>query len=187
MVSLKRGDAILKKIATIDNVFNKAYSRTQIRKSSRAIILKNNLILMIHSKKNGDFKFPGGGRKVFESPIDNLIRETKEETGYDVVRSSIRPLGYVEELNRASNNKNALFKMISEYYFCDIESNRELPLLDDYEKKLDYQAVFVSPDYALKMNGSLDIKKFHWVVRENLILKIIIRMLGDNNESINML
>lgn len=77
--------------------------------------------------------------------------------------------------------------MISEYYFCDIESNHDLPLLDDYEKKLDYQAVFVSPNYALRMNESLDIKKFHWVVRENLILKIIIRMLGDKNESINML
>lgn len=47
--------------------------------------------------------------------------------------------------------------------------------------------MFVSPNYALRMNESLDIKKFHWVVRENLILKIIIRMLGDKNESINML
>lgn len=177
----------MKKIATINNIFNKAYSKTQIRKSSRAIIIKNDLILMIHSTKNDDFKFPGGGRKVFESPIDNLIRETKEETGYDIIKASIKPLGYVEELNKASNNKNVLFKMISEYYFCDIESNHVLPLLDDYEKKLDYQAVFVSPNYALRMNESLDIKKFHWVVRENLILKIIIRMLGDKNESINML
>ena len=142
---------------------------------------------MIHSTKNDDFKFPGGGRKVFESPIDNLIRETKEETGYDIIKASIKPLGYVEELNKASNSKNVLIKMISEYYFCDIESNHDLPLLDDYEKKLDYQAVFVSPNYALRMNESLDIKKFHWVVRENLILKIIIRMLGDKNESINML
>lgn len=107
----------MKKIATINNIFNKAYSKTQIRKSSRAIIIKNDLILMIHSTKNDDFKFPGGGRKVFESPIDNLIRETKEETGYDIIKASIKPLGYVEELNKASNNKNVLFKMISEYYF----------------------------------------------------------------------
>lgn len=46
-----------------------------------------------------------------------MIRETKEETGYDIIKASIKPLGYVEELNKASNNKNVLFKMISEYYF----------------------------------------------------------------------
>ena len=142
---------------------------------------------MIRSGKNGDFKFPGGGRKIFESAMDNLIRETNEETGYEIIRSSVRELGYIEELYDSNNTVKGLFKMISEYYICDINLGPNLPKLDAYEKILDYQAMFVDPAYALKENENLDSKKYHWVVRENLILKIIIRMMGENNEGANLL
>lgn len=177
----------LKKIATIDQTLNKDYIKTEIRKASRAIIIKDNLVLMIRSGKNGDFKFPGGGRKVFESAIDNLIRETNEETGYEIIRSSVRELGYIEELYNSNNMTNGLFKMISEYYICDISYKQNPPKLDAYERNLDYQAMFVDPTYALRENEKLDFKKYHWIVRENLILKIVIRMMGENNEGANLL
>lgn len=177
----------MKKIATIDQTLNKSYSRVEVRKASRAIIIHNGLLLMICSGKNGDYKFPGGGRKVFENAIDNLVRETREETGYEIIKDSIHPLGYVEEVNEATNKKRGLFKMISEFYFCDVKLNHKAPMLDEYEKKLNYEAVFVSPQYALMKNEELDVKRFPWILRENLILKIIIRMLGDNYEGINLL
>lgn len=181
------GVHMMKKIATMDHTLNENHLKVEIRKSSRAIIIQNDLVLMIHSLKNGDYKFPGGGRKIFESALVNLARETKEETGYDIISSSVRTFGYIEEFFESNNTKNGLFKMISEYYTCKINNKLDKPRLDPYEKAQGYQPVFVSPVYALRKNEGLDSKRYHWIERENLILKILIRMMGDKYEGVNLL
>lgn len=181
------GVFILKKIATIEHTHKDCYSQEEIRKASRAIVINQGLVLMIHSSVNGDYKFPGGGRKVFETNIDNLIRETKEETGYDVIRDSIRPFGYIEEIRDSSNNKDAIFKIISEYFLCDIANTKDSPCLEEYEKDFDYQTVFINPRYAIEQNEKLDKNEFPWIEREIIVLNIIDRLIGEKDESTDLL
>ena len=65
------------------------------RPSARAIIIKDNKIAMVYSKKYDYFKFPGGGIESSETNIDALIREVKEEVGLDVIKESIEEYGLV--------------------------------------------------------------------------------------------
>lgn len=41
-------------------------------------------ILMIHKTDNDKWALPGGGHEIGESIADTVVREVKEETGYDV-------------------------------------------------------------------------------------------------------
>lgn len=41
-------------------------------------------ILMIHKTDNNKWALPGGGHEIGETISDTVVRETKEETGYDV-------------------------------------------------------------------------------------------------------
>lgn len=41
-------------------------------------------VLMIHKTDNDKWALPGGGHEIGESIADTVVREVKEETGYDV-------------------------------------------------------------------------------------------------------
>lgn len=58
-----------------------------IRCASKAIILKDGSILLNKCKnENGSvyYDLPGGGQDIYESLEQAVVREVKEETGYDV-------------------------------------------------------------------------------------------------------
>ncbi|EHL29422.1 NUDIX hydrolase [Legionella drancourtii] len=50
----------------------------------RAFILNNNKLLMVKERADNLWSLPGGWADVNESPSEAAIRETKEETGFDV-------------------------------------------------------------------------------------------------------
>lgn len=171
----------MKKIATIDLKDYGKFNKIQLRKASRAIVIRDNKILMIKSQINGDYKFPGGGQHVFETPIETLVRETKEETGYDIIQSSIREFGYVEEIRKSNNEEEAIFKMISQYYLCDVGLLGDTKL-DKYEEDLKYETVLVDPQYAYENNMKIEKKDIPWIKRENLVLNQIIKYINGERE-----
>lgn len=62
----------------------------------RAFVLKDNQILMVQERSDGLWTLPGGWIDVGESPAQAAVRETKEETGFDV--SVIRLLAFWDKL-----------------------------------------------------------------------------------------
>lgn len=102
------------------------------RVAVRAVIYKNDLLLMVKSNK-GDYKLPGGGLEKGEEHKNTVIREVLEETGYNV--NNVREyLGEVIERNNDTFEEGSYFEMISHYYFCEIDDIIGVQKLDDYEK-----------------------------------------------------
>src|SRR3989338_6568191 len=62
----------------------------------RAFILKEDKLLLAKERSDGFWTLPGGWADVNESPSEAVIRETKEETGYDV--STIKLLALWDKL-----------------------------------------------------------------------------------------
>jgi ADP-ribose pyrophosphatase YjhB (NUDIX family) len=62
-----------------------------MKKASRAIIIKDGRILLIHRIKNNKeyYVLPGGGIEEGESPEEAVIRELKEETNLDIRINSL--------------------------------------------------------------------------------------------------
>ncbi|MDQ0888493.1 8-oxo-dGTP diphosphatase [Paenibacillus sp. V4I9] len=66
---------------------------------SQALIIQDNRVLMVKQYvQRGDivWNFPGGGIEEYETPEQACIRETKEETGFDIK---------IEQFLYSSNNK----------------------------------------------------------------------------------
>ena len=79
-------------------------TRTYVRNSARSIIIVGGKIAMVHSLKYDYYKFPGGGIEQGESPVDAMIRETREETGLVVKPETVREYGYVHRIQRSNSD-----------------------------------------------------------------------------------
>lgn len=142
------------------------------REAIRGIVFKNDSILMVRSNK-GDYKFPGGGLNKGESHQETLIREIKEETGYQV--NNIREkIGEITERKFDAYEENAIFEMISHYYICEISNEQIEQQLDDYELKLELLPEWVTVQQAVNINETLLKKeedKNPWIERETIVLE----------------
>lgn len=163
-------------------IFNKVIEEQRIqgeinvnyRDAIRAIIFKNNLILLVHSNK-GDYKFPGGGVEDNESHSECLIREVAEETGYIncIVKDK---LGSVIEKKLDEYDNNSLFQMTSHYYLCELINDKRIAQqLDDYESAQGFSPAWVSLNEAIEQNEKIindfENGKNGWLKRETFVLK----------------
>ncbi len=145
------------------------------RQAVRAIVIKDNKILMVHTNK-GDYKFPGGGIKKSESHEEALRREVTEETGY-IVNEMKEEAGMIVQRNPNQFDSTGIFQMTSYYYFCDVKENTTKQHLDKYEEEQEFSPIWISIDEAIAENEALLTQKnTHinpWVYRETLALKRI--------------
>ncbi|MCM3575307.1 NUDIX domain-containing protein [Mesobacillus subterraneus] len=157
---------------TIDGSNMDIYKNTIERIAVRAIIMKNNHILLVRSDR-GDFKFPGGGVKKDESHEKCLKREVKEETGY-IHCIVMDKIGTIIERKKDEFEEDALFQMTSHYYLCNlVTEEKDAQQLDDYEAVLDFKPIWVSLNEAIKQNERR-IDKYEqnsWLIRETYVLK----------------
>ena len=130
-------------------------THTFTRNSARSIIIRNGKIAMIHSRKYDYYKFPGGGIERGESPVEAMIRETREEAGLIVIPETIREYGYVHRIQRSDLDPTECFIQDNYYYLCDAKEGLTSPSLDDYEAKESYQLELVEPFAAIKKNRSV--------------------------------
>ena len=151
-------------------------NRTYIRNSSRAIIIKEDKIAMVYSKKYDYYKFPGGGIQKDESAVDALIRETREETGLIIIPDTIREYGYVHRIQKSDADANERFIQDNYYYLCQTEELALEQKLDDYEMKEGYCLEFVYPSLAINKNRHVGPSSYNRLMfeREALVLGLLI-------------
>lgn len=142
------------------------------RSASRGIISKGDKYLLIFSKY-GDYKFPGGGVNPGEDLRDTLIREVKEETGYQVIRDSLKPFGKVLERRKGAHED--ILEMDSNYFLCDVASEAGSRNLDEYKKEYDYQVVWMPLSHAIEKNKRvIDLDTCPWVIRDTKVMEYLI-------------
>ena len=139
------------------------------RTAVRGIVRRDGRYLVIYSKY-GDYKFPGGGQKDGERLLDTLVREVREETGYEVAADTAR--AYMEVSERCKREGSGLMEMTSYYYFCDVSMQAGERSLDDYEAEYGNEVQWLPLDEIIKKNGAVtDTQAVPWVVRETVVMR----------------
>lgn len=148
------------------------------RTTVRAVILKEDKVLMLYSNKFDDYIFPGGGIKENETHLQTLKRELFEELGAKKV-SVIDKLGYVKEIRYGISGTDSTYKQISYYYICTIDSIGK-PNFVGREKEDSLIAVWKDIDEVIAHNKEVlkddnhQQKGFKTVlIRENKVLEYI--------------
>ena len=147
------------------------------RNAVRAVITKNNQILLVYSKTNDEYKFPGGGVKENETPEMALLREIDEEIGGTIVEVKGK-IGTVIEYNTSQEETIDYFKMTSDYYEVVIEEHLHDQSLDDYEKELAFIPKWTTIKEALEVNRKTmecSDKKTKWIQRETYVLNELLK------------
>lgn len=119
----------------------------------RGIIFLDGKLLMIENSFK-EAKLPGGGIDEGEDDYKALVREVKEETGYDVIPESIVPFGEIEE-KRLSVHEPMIWHQISRLYFCDVYPEQGVCEYTENEKKYGFRQVLYTLEEALEKNKAM--------------------------------
>jgi 8-oxo-dGTP pyrophosphatase MutT (NUDIX family) len=163
--------------------------KTIHRSAVRAIVVRENELLLIHSAKNGDYKFPGGGVEKKESHPAALARELNEECGAQLARFG-PAFGKIIEYDKPVEQDFSVFRMVSHYYWCQIETLLHSQVLDKYEAELGFQPVWVKPEQAIEINQQImkanmamgdNRAAIPWLQREIFVLLILQKIIYQQN------
>jgi ADP-ribose pyrophosphatase YjhB (NUDIX family) len=145
------------------------------RPATRAIVLKGNHILLLHTERYQDYSLPGGGLADGEDIELGLIRELREETGAKGV-SQIRPFGVYEEYRPWRRDGLNVLKMLSYCFTCEIESELGDTEFEPHEINNGMTPVWVDIDQAISHNlntmANSD-KKGLSIERETFLLQLV--------------
>ncbi len=156
---------------------DQTFRRIITRRAVRAVIQPRDQILLIHSTRVGDYKFPGGGVKPGESAQSGLLREVMEECGRVIASMGPAFIRTVEKL-QAVEAEDAAFHLISEYYLCTLTDEVLPQRLDDYEAELGFQPVWIPLAEALEANRAIlyaeGREKPRWLEREIWVMESLL-------------
>ncbi len=105
---------------------NRFETYTKTREGSRAVIVRDGLILLTHETASGWWLIPGGGMEAGETPETCCVRETEEETGLIVrpLRQFLTLYEYYEE-----------YRYISRYFVCEVTGRGQMRLTDAEKRR----------------------------------------------------
>ena len=112
-------------LETVKTLFCSDYGYQTPKVDTRAAIFKDDKILLVH-ERNGTWSLPGGWCEFNMSPVDNTIKEVKEEAGKDIKVTSV-----ISVQNRDNHNIPPYAYAITKiFYLCeetggDFEENIE--------------------------------------------------------------
>ena len=108
-----------------------------------------------------------------------MIREVKEETGYDVIPETIKPFGEIEE-KRLSVGEPMIWHQISRLYFCAVYPEQGACDYSENEKKHGFRQVLYTLEEALEKHRKMFAEegKQAWNQREYRTLLLIKEYFG---------
>lgn len=119
-----------------------------LTRSSRAIVKKNQSILVLYSKKLDFYMLPGGRIEQGETPEDCLVREVKEETGFKV--NLLKATVIIKEYFLDSTWE-------SHFFLCELSDEKKASLtLTEEEQSLDLETLWLTQVEALNLFDSYD-------------------------------
>ncbi len=127
-------------------------TQTYVRNSARSIIISCGQVAMVHSLKYDYYKFPGGGIKDGENPVDAMIRETMEEAGLRVRPDTVQEYGIVHRVQKSTVDETECFIQDNNYYLCETEDAVETQRLDNYEAEERFTLEYIDPKTAIEAN-----------------------------------
>ena len=155
------------------------------REAVRGIIKRGNKILMIYSSKQGDYSFPGGGVDIGETYQEALLREVREECGARVT-NICSDFGKMVEYAIPIESEYDVFKMTSYYFICEVDQIFEEQKLEEYEKELGFEPVWIDIDTAIEANLDIINNKVtdapKRTQREVTILKLVKTHYNDTSQ-----
>lgn len=140
----------MEKLLVMDERNYDEHMEELLRVSVRGIIFVDGKLLMIEDS-SGEVKLPGGGAEPGEDDCQALMREVKEETGYDVIPESIKPFGEIEE-KRLSVHEPMIWHQMNRLYFCDVYPEQGPCGYSENERKYGFHQVFYTIEEALGKN-----------------------------------
>ncbi len=166
----------MKRLFEIDLKDYKETDQIYRRPSARAVIIQDDKIALVYSKKEKYYKFPGGGIHDNEDKTKALMREVREEVGMLVIPESISEFGSVLRRQKSNNSENTVFEQENYYYFCDVSNQFVNQELDDYEKDAEFVLRVVDIETAIKANSDYKSDNYFdeiMIKRELRVLQLI--------------
>ena len=166
----------MRRLFDIDLKDYAACTRTYRRDSARGIILRSGRVAMIRSRRDGYYKFPGGGIEPGETQEEAMIREVREEAGLIVRLDTVREYGMVHRIQRNPGNPEEIFVQDNYYYLCEAEEEILPPQMEDYEAAAGFEPVFVEAREAIRVNreGAPGSRYQTMLLREARVLEMLI-------------
>ncbi|PMU06680.1 NUDIX domain-containing protein [Aeromonas salmonicida] len=140
------------------------------RVTVRAIVLRGDRLLLVHSRVNGDLMFPGCGIEEGECHGTALARELREECGAELVEVGAL-LGQTREYRAAREADYDAYCIRSFYYLCRVGEGWSEPRPQPYEVRLGFTPGWFELDDALQTNKTqLAGPCPQWTARETRVL-----------------
>ena len=154
-----------------------ACTHTFARHSARSVIIAGGRIAMVRSLAYDYCKFPGGGIEKGESPVEAMIRETREEAGLIVLPESVREYGCVHRVQRSRSDATERFVQDNFYYLCAARDEPVAQRLDAYEARERYTLEYLDPETAIRKNRSVGPTPYDpWMFeREARVLEMLMK------------
>jgi len=159
----------------IHEKINLQQGRQFTRITARAIVIKNDKILLMYTNRYEDYSLPGGGVDEGESIEQGLIRELNEETGAQQVRV-IKAFGLYEEYRPWYKDDFDIIHIKSYCYICNIADEFGKAQLEHYEQQNGMTAKWVDINDAIAHNERTlanSEKQGLSILRETYLLKRI--------------
>lgn len=116
-------------LETVTNLFCSDVGYQTPKIDTRAAVFKDNKILLVQ-ESNGYWSLPGGWCEFNLSPVDNIIKEVKEEAGIDI---SVDSLIAVQDRAKHGNLPLYIYGVVKIFYLCR-------PIGGEFRKNLETMA-----------------------------------------------